>query len=103
MIVDEMMHNLYKISGGTLLHIFWGNDLEILCKMDLKYESSNCLEEDDPNYKEFYACCVEIIKIIKSNDLFDKKEGDFIEVSIDNEPSRIELEDGTLVWEKYKI
>ncbi len=53
MIVDEMMHNLYKISRGTILHIFWGNDLEILCKMDLKYESCNCLEEDDPNYKEF--------------------------------------------------
>lgn len=101
MILDEMMHNLYKISGGTILHIFWGNDLEILCKMDLKYESCNCLDEDDPNYKEYYACCVEIIKVIKCDANFQKKEGELIEVSIDNQPSRIELADGSLLWEKH--
>ncbi len=104
MIIDEMMKKILKLKNGTILNIIWEKtSLHIVGKIDTVFESCNCLEEDDPNYKEFYACCVEIIKIIKSNDLFDKKEDDFIEVSIDNEPSRIELEDRTLVWEKYKI
>lgn len=99
--LDEMMEEIYKIKGGSILHIIWEENLDLICKLDLKYESCNCLEEDDPNYKEFYACSVEIVKIIKSNDLFDKKEGDFMEVSIDNQPSRIELADGALLWEMH--
>lgn len=102
MILDEMMQNLYKIKGGSILHIIWDENLELICKMDLKYESCNCLEEDDPNYKEYYACCVEIIKVIKCNETFQKKEGDLIEVSIDNQPSRIELEDGSIIWPSGK-
>ena len=99
MVIDEMMKEIFKLKNGTILDITWERlNLHIKGKIDTVYESCNCLEEDDPNYKEYYACCVEIIKVIKSNETFQKKEGDFIEISVDNQPSKIELENGTIIW-----
>ena len=84
MIIDEMMKKIFTLKNGTILFITWEKvNLHIIGKIDTVYESCNCLEEDDPNYKEYYACCVEIIKVIKCNETFQKKEGDLIEVSID--------------------
>lgn len=98
--LDEMMYKILDLPSGTILNITWEKlNIHIVGKIDTVYESCNCLDENDPNYKEYYACCVEIIKVIKCDETFQKKEGELIEVSIDNQPSRIELEDGTLVWE----
>lgn len=62
------------------------------------YESCNCLDEEDPNYKEYYACAIEITKIINAPKNFEKNEGDLIEISVENSPTIITLEDGTIIW-----
>ena len=67
--------------------------------MDTKYESDNCLDDDDPEYKEFYACAMRISKVISKEGTFDKKEGDLIEISIDNLPLQLIKDDGEIIWD----
>jgi len=69
------------------------------------FESSNCLEMDDEQYLEYYACGVEITEILElpqSNnyEAGDVAVGKFIELSEINEPIRIETEDKEVIWEK---
>lgn len=93
------MEKIVKYPRGTDLTIFWSNrNLILQGKIDTIYESDNCLEEDNPDYNEFYACAFEIVKIIQKPIDFEKKEGDLIEISVDNQPSLISLLDGTVVW-----
>lgn len=97
--MDLMMKKIINYPNGTDLMIFWLNkNLILQGKIDTVYESDNCLEEDDPAYKEFYACAFEIIKIIQKPINFEKNEGDLIEISMDDQPSLISLLDGTVVW-----
>ena len=104
MYMDLMMKKIVKYPNGTDLTVFWHNrNLILKGKIDTVYESNNCLDEDDPNYKEFYACTFEIVKIIKKPIDFEKREGDLVEISIDNQPSLISLLDGTVVWKEKGI
>ena len=99
--MDLMMKKIINHPNGTDLMIFWLNkNLILQGKIDTVYESDNCLEEDDPAYKEFYACAFEIIKIIQKPIDFEKNEGDLIEISMDDQPSLISLLDGTVVWKE---
>ena len=97
--MDLMMEEIVKHPNGTVLTIFWSNrNLILQGKIDTVYESDNCLEENNPDYKEFYACACEIINIIQKPIEFEKKVGDLIEISLDNLPSLISLLDGTIIW-----
>ena len=70
------------------------------------FESTNCLELDDPNYLEYYACCVEVTEIVTLtwNTANEKTEqfniGDFIELSEINEPIKIETESKKVIWQR---
>ena len=98
--LDLMMKKLVKYPNGTDLIIFWNNrGLVLQGKIDTVYESNNCIEEDDPEYKEFYACAFEIVKVLQKPIDFEKREGDLIEISMEDQPSFISLLDGTVVWE----
>lgn len=102
--LDGMMKKIIKFPIGTELTVFWRNrNLILQGKIDTMYESCNCLEEDDPDYKEFFACALRIDKIIQKPVDFEKKEGDLIEISIDNQPSSISLLDGTVVWNERMV
>ena len=67
--------------------------------MDTKYESDNCLDVDDPDYKEFYACAMRITRVISIEGAFEKKEGDLVEISLDNPPCQIINSRGEVVWD----
>ncbi len=99
--MDSMMKEIVKLPNGTFLNVLWNNErLLIYGKIVTVYESCNCLEEDNPNYLEYYACAIEIIKIKSKPDSFNKKVGDLLEISIENQPSIISLKDGTIIWKK---
>ena len=100
--MDFMISKIMDYCNGTYMKIVWKDKCELIGKIDTIYESCNCLSEDDPNYKEYYACAVEIIRIIYASDNFNKQIGELIEISIDNQPSKIELEDGTVIWDVDK-
>ena len=115
-IMDEMMRRVFREPGDTLLRVEW-KDLGLMLEgmIDTCYESCNCLEEDDPDYKEYYACALRITRILQCPADFPKQTGDLIEISIDRQcltsagkeneapffleqPTAIRREDGTLVW-----
>lgn len=64
------------------------------------YESNNDFDMEDDEYMEFYACAFRIKKVIKKPKDKAYKRGSLIEISIENEPTRIILENGDVIWEK---
>ena len=99
--MDEMMKEINKYANGTYMKVEWENDqLVLIGKINTIYETNNGLEEEDDGYKEFYACAFNIEKIV--NNLKDKEYhiGDLIEISVENEPTLITLDDGSIIWKK---
>ena len=79
----------------------WENGQLVLeGKIDTIYESNNGLEEDDAGYKEFYACAFSVENIVDNLKNKECHIGGLIEISIENEPTRIALDDGSVIWRK---
>ena len=75
------------------------------CRNTGAFESSNCLEMDDKEYLEYYACGVEITEILNlpqdgSQGTLEIECGKLLEVSELNEPIRIEAEGKGIIWQK---
>lgn len=99
--MDEMMKAINKHSNGTFLKVEWENGQLILeGKIDTIYESNNGLEEEEEGYKEFYACAFNVEKIISNSKDKEYQNGDLVEISIENEPTLIALNDGSIIWRK---
>ena len=99
--MDEMLEKISRYPNGTFLKISWENgNLIIEGEIDTVYETDNGLDEDDDKYQEFYACTVTVHKVINNLTYKIINTDDLVEVSIENSPTRIELDDGTLIWEK---
>lgn len=97
--MDELIKAISQYPNGTKLSVEWDNGLELNVKIDTIYESNNGIADDEEGYQEFYACAVEIISIIKNQNNKDGiSEGRLIEISIENSPKSIKLEDGTSIW-----
>ncbi len=90
---EKIIGNLFKdISEEPhKIYILEFNDGSILkAQMDTCYESDNGLEEDDEQYQEYYACAMEIIKVIKDTTPEKKyKEHMLIEINYLNYPKSI--------------
>jgi len=86
----------------SALYVLWENNLYLKVIVDTVFETDNGLDMDDEEYQEFYMGLLEIQKIINypTNETFDRNVGECIEISIMNEPVRIELEDHTILWNK---
>ena len=101
----NMLTVLNNCSKSAILNIYWSNGLIIKGIIDTFSETDNCLEENDPDYKEYYMCVVEITDIVQLpiQDIFNEKVGDLIELSVLNEPIKIEREGKVIIWEKQHI
>ena len=90
---EKIIGNLFKdISEEPYkIYILEFNDGSILkAQMDTCYESDNDLDEDDEQYQEYYACAMEIIKVIKDTTPEKKyKERMLIEINYLNYPKSI--------------
>jgi len=98
----KMLTILNNCRKSDILTVNWGNGLVIKGVIDTFSETDNGLDEANPDYKEYYMCVIEITDIVKLpyNYLFNKKIGDLVELSEVNEPMRIELDNGEVIWEK---
>ena len=98
----SMLTILNKLSSLDILTIYWTNNVIIKGTIDTFSETTNCLDDDDPSFKEYFMCVIQITDIVKLpyNSLFNEKIGDLIELSEINEPLKIELSDGRVIWEK---
>lgn len=65
-------------------------------QVDTCYETDNGLEIDDPNYEEYYACVMRVIKVIV-NKTKTLKEDNLIEVNYHNYPQQIQDLQGNIL------
>lgn len=95
-----MMKEISQYPNGTYLKVEWDNgQLTLDGTIDTIYESDNGLDEEDTAYKEFYACAFRVKKIIRNQKNKDYAIDSLIEISVENQPTRITLPDGGIVWE----
>lgn len=96
--MDEMIQEISKYANGTYLEVVWDyGELVMSGIIDTIYETNHGFDEED-DYKEFYACAFRIENIItnKKGKVFEVDT--LIELSIENQPTQIHLQDGTIIW-----
>ena len=87
----RIMENLFLSinDNATQIYILTYSDGDIIeAQVDTCYETDNGLDDDDPDYEEYHACAMKIVKIIvdKTQKL---KEGSLIEINYHNYPQHI--------------
>lgn len=102
--MDALLSEISKYPNGTKLIICWSNGLKINGEIDTIYETDNGLEMEEDKYFEYYACAFRVLAILN----FSKKKPKFrvnelIEVSMQDAPFRVTLENETVVWEKKRF
>lgn len=98
--MDEMMKVISKYDNGTYLKVKWEKEqLVIGGIIDTIYESDNGLDEDEMGYKEFFACAFKIKEIFNNSSNMGYEVESLIEISVENQPTQIMLEDGNIIWE----
>jgi len=83
--------------NANQIYVLTYSDGDIIeAQVDTCYETDNGLEDDDPNYEEYHACAMKIVKIIedKSKKL---KEGNLIEIDYHNYPQQIKDSQGNIL------
>ena len=126
--MEALIKAVCKLSGGTTIIAKWKNDLEIKGKIDSIYLTDNGLSDDEEGYKEFYACLIWITEIVKESAIYSDMDtedyiyvsipnqpvaikpgyvnlivGNLIDISSQNTPLEIKLEDGTVIWSKDTV
>ncbi|MBD5544716.1 MAG: hypothetical protein HDR01_10895 [Lachnospiraceae bacterium] len=76
------------------------SQLVLYGKIDTIYETNNGLEEEDDGYKEFYVCALRVENIFNNPKDKECHFGGLIEISMENEPILIALDDGSIIWRK---
>ncbi|SFU84816.1 hypothetical protein [Butyrivibrio sp. INlla21] len=100
--MDNMIKKINSFKNGEKLIVIWGDDnnrITIEGTIDTIYESDNCLDEDDPNYKEFYACAFKVDKVLDAIGNSNMEVGKLIEISVDNQPVQIFDINRNLIWD----
>ncbi len=95
----RIMENLFLSinDNATQIYILTYSDGDIIeAQVDTCYETDNGLDDDDPDYEEYHACAMKIVKIIvdKTQKL---KEGSLIEINYHNYPQHIKDLQGNIL------
>ena len=97
----DMINVLNCYRKQEILTVYLKNGVIIDGFVDTISESCTCeLEEDNPDYQEYYMCALEITDIIEIPEgiLFEESVGDLIELSICNEPQKIIEKGKGVIW-----
>ena len=87
----RIMENLFLSinNNATQIYILTYSDGDIIeAQVDTCYETDNGLDDDDPDYEEYHACAMKIVKIIVDKTQ-KHKEGNLIEINYHNYPQQI--------------
>ena len=95
----RIMENIFLSinDNATQIYILTYSDGDIIeAQVDTCYETDNGLDDDDPDYEEYHACAMKIVKIIvdKTQKL---KEGSLIEINYHNYPQHIKDLQGNIL------
>ena len=97
--MDELMYQIDKYLNGAKLTVHYSDGTVLYGYLDTIYETDNELDDDDPNYQEYYACTFMIEKVIKTGKK-DYQKNASIEISKFNEPCLILDADDNVVWDE---
>ena len=97
--MDELIRAINRYPNGTILIIETGNGCSIKGSIDTIYETDNGIEPEESSYKEYYACVFKVFEISNISDsCIDVRMGCLIEISMENPPKKLSLEDGKVIW-----
>lgn len=85
-----------NIDANQIYVITYSDGNIVEAKVDTCYETDNGLENDDPNYEEYYACAMRIVKIVVDKNK-NFKEGNLIEINYHNYPQQIKDSQGNVL------
>lgn len=98
--MDALIRAINKYPNGTKLIIKYSGTFEIKGEIDTIYETNSDFEMDEEGYKEYYACVFSVLSIHGFRQKNSSVEvGDLIEISMQDAPLGVYLEDGNAVWE----
>lgn len=97
--MDDMMRKVNEYPNGTFLRIIWASgEFIVEGLIDTIYETDNGMDLEDEGYREYYACAVMAKKVIYHTEPFTPASDRLMELSVNNQPSSIELKDRTVIW-----
>lgn len=98
--MDEMMAALSRYPNGTYVKIEWtASNLILGGVIDTVYQTDNGLPSVVPDYREYFAAAFRIKDVYMNNSGNAYTPRMVMEVSYLACPSKITLEDETLVWQ----
>ena len=97
----KMMDILHDCGSQEELTVYWSDGTIIKGISEGINETCDCMSESEDNCFEYYMCLIEITEIIKISDHSSAwRPGDLLELSIMNEPEKIETEKRGIIWRK---
>lgn len=100
--MDELIKEINKYPNETILIVKWKNNLVVKGKIDTIYETDNGLDVDEDRHQEFYACLLAVLEIL-SLPAGDVNIDDFIEISMQNPPLEVELDNKVVIWKNANL
>lgn len=97
--MDEMIYAISQYVNGSYLVMEWENaGLVLGGQIETIYQTDNGKPERVTTFREFYACAFRITRILKNLSANAYYANSLMEISSEAPPSRISLEDGTVIW-----
>ena len=99
----SMMKALRNHGKKTILRVYWASGLIFDGFVDTISETTNCLDYDDPDLIEYYMCVFMITDVVQlsKTEPFIGEVGGLYELSELNEPIKIEVKEGEVIWQKH--
>ena len=97
--MDELIKAISKYPKGTAFVVTLSSGLKIKAELDTVFETDNGFDQNEPEYQAYHAGVLRVQNILNSLPQNEDNEIDaLIEISMQDPPKGIWLEDGTAVW-----
>lgn len=98
--MDEMMHALSRYPNGTYIKVEWESvGLVLGGLLETIFQTDNGMPEALSTFFEYYAAVFRIKDILKNESGNTYDSNMIMELSMVAAPSKISLEDGTVIWQ----